>query len=194
MAEEQAQGQETPASPKKKQTIMMLGILVAVMAIEGGGIYFAVKILGGGPSAAVAEGLAQASAGGAAEGHGEGHGGGHGDHGEAAPVARDAELAVTKLKAPNLKSGRLYLYEIEIYAKTKQEKSAELKALLEASKASIDDRLNRVVRSADPQDLQEDGLETIRRQVRHEISKIVGDEKMIDEILIPKCTPFKVDY
>jgi flagellar basal body-associated protein FliL len=51
-----------------------------------------------------------------------------------------------------------------------------------------------VIRSSEPQDLQEDGLETLRRQIRHELSQVVGDEKMIEEILIPKCTPFKVDY
>ena len=93
-----------------------------------------------------------------------------------------------------MKSGRLFLYDIEVYAKTKKEKAETLKKMLESYKATIEDRLNRVVRAAEPQDLQEDGLETIRRQVKHELSQIVGDEKMIEEILIPKCTPFKVDY
>jgi len=191
MADEEAKGQEVAANPKKKQTLLMLGVLLFVMLAEGGGVYFAVKFFGGGPSKVSAEGLSQAKPG----GEGGGHGGGHGEEGgEAGPVLQDAELPVTKFKAPNLKSGRLYLYELEVYAKTKQEKSATLKKLLEACKASIDDRLNRVVRSADPQDLQEDGLETIRRQIRHELNQVVGDEKMIEEILIPKCTPFKVDY
>lgn len=190
MADQEAKGQETPAvNPKKKQTILMLGVLLFVMLAEGGGIYFAVKFFGGGPSKVSAEGLAQTKHGGGGEGGGEGKEGA-----EAGPVLQDAELPVTKFKAPNLKSGRLYLYEMEVYAKTRQEKSATLKKLLEACKASIDDRLNRVVRSADPQDLQEDGLETIRRQIRHELNQVVGDEKMIEEILIPKCTPFKVDY
>jgi flagellar basal body-associated protein FliL len=93
-----------------------------------------------------------------------------------------------------MKSGRLFLYDIEVYAKTKREKAEALKKMLEGYKATIEDRLSRVVRAAEPQDLQEDGLETIRRQVKHELGQIVGDEKMIDEILIPKCTPFKVDY
>lgn len=190
-----AQGQEeskSAASPKKKQTFLMLGVLLFVMAAEGGGIYFAVKFFGEGPAKASAEGLAPAKHSG---GEGGGHGGGEGkEGGEAAALPENAELQVTKIKAPNLKSGRLYLYEMEVFAKTKQDKAAALKKMFETSKASIDDRLNRVVRSADPQDLQEDGLETIRRQIRHELNQVVGDEKLIEEILIPKCTPFKVDY
>ncbi len=198
MPEENAKGQDAKAvvPKKKKQTLLMLGALLFVMAAEGGGIYFAVKFLGNGPAEASAEGLAPTSHGGEAEGEGEG--GGHGaaaGHGaEAGLAVRDAELPVASFKAPNLKSGRLYLYQMEVYAKTKQEKSAALKSLLEANKATIEDRLNRVIRSAEPQDLQEDGLETVRRQIRHELNQIVGDDKMIDEVLIPKCTPYKVDY
>jgi flagellar basal body-associated protein FliL len=191
VAEEQ--GKTPPADKpvvggKKKQTLMMLGILLFVMAVEGGVIYFAVKFLGGGPQTVVAEGLATATASG-------GHGGGHGSEGEATTaVTPNAELQVAKLKAPNMKSGRLFLYDIEVYAKTKKEKAETLKTMLESYKATIEDRLSRVVRAAEPQDLQEDGLETIRRQVKHELGQIVGDEKMVEEILIPKCTPFKVDY
>ncbi len=195
MAEEQAKGQtaETtlPANTgKKKQTLLMMGILLAVMAIEGGGVYFAVKTFGGGPSKVAAEGLATAA-------KSSSHGGGHGSEAEAdkdAELPQDAELLVAKLRAPNMKSGRLFMYDIEVYAKTKREKAATLKKLLEASKATIEDRLCRVVRSSEPQDLQEDGLETMRRQLKHELGQIVGEEKMVEEILIPKCTPFKVDY
>lgn len=187
MADEQKEvsADKSAAPAKKKQTFMMLGILVAVMLVEGGGIYFAVKFFGGGPVDAAAAGLTPTA------GTGEGHGG---DAHGAPAVAQSAELPVTKFKAPNLKTGRLYLYEIEIYARTSQEKAEDLKKRLEANKATIDDRLNRVIRSSEPQDLQEDGLETLRRQIRHELSQVVGDEKMIEEILIPKCTPFKVDY
>jgi len=184
VAQEQAQAQpaEKPGgSTKKKQTLMMLGILLFVMAAEGGGVYFAVKFFGGGPKVVVAEGLTAL-----------GHGGGT-DAG-AAGVPQDVELSVVKFKAPNMKSGRLFLYDIEVYAKTKKDRSETLKKLLDNYKATLEDRLGRVVRAAEPQDLQEDGLETIRRQVRHEVGQVVGDEKLIDEILIPKCTPFKVDY
>ena len=191
MAEEKAESQsaEMPvASGKKKQTLMMLAILLLVMGVEGGGIYFAVKYLGGGPKTVAAEGLAPAAK------SGGGHGGEAGEGEKGAEVTEDTELQVVKFKAPNMKSGRLFLYDMEIYAKAKREKADVLKKMIESYKATIEDRLNRVVRAAEPQDLQEDGLETIRRQVRHELNQIVGDEKMIEEILIPKCTPFKVDY
>jgi flagellar basal body-associated protein FliL len=188
VAQEQAQAQpvDKPAgSAKKKQTLMMLGVLLFVMMAEGGGVYFAVKFFGSGPKVAAAEGLASF-----------GRPGGRGDwaDGSTGGATQDVELPVVKFKAPNMKSGRLFLYDIEVYARTKKEKAEPLKKLLESYKATLEDRLNRVVRAAEPQDLQEDGLETIRRQVRHEVGQVVGDEKLIDEILIPKCTPFKVDY
>lgn len=187
MSQEQAQNQsaEKPAgSSRKKQTLMMLGVLLVVMLAEGGGVYFAVKFFGGGPKVVVAEGLSSI---GMPGGHGEGAAG-------STDASRDVELAVVKFKAPNMKSGRLFLYDIEVYAKTKKDRADTLKKLLENYKATLEDRLSRVVRAAEPQDLQEDGLETIRRQVRHEVGQVVGDEKLVDEILIPKCTPFKVDY
>ncbi len=193
MAEEQAKGQAAETAPastgKRKQTLLMLGILLFVMAAEGGGIYFAVKTLGGGPSKVAAEGLVSPTSSG-----GHGGAGGESETAKDAELSQDVELPVAKLRAPNMKSGRLFLYDLEVFAKTGKEKANTLKKLLEGSKATIEDRLSRVVRSADPQDLQEDGLETIRRQVKHEISQVVGDEKIVEEILIPKCTPFKVDY
>ncbi len=184
------QAEKIVAPDKKKQTLKMLGVLLLVMAVEGGGIYFAVKYFGGGPQTVAAEGLAPIG------GHGEAAGGGHseGGAGRAAAGMSDAELPVVKVKAPNMKTGRLFLYDIEIYAKAKKEHADQLQALLDGYKATIEDRLNRIVRAAEPQDLHEDGLQTIRRQIKHELGQIVGDQKMIEEILIPKCTPYKVDY
>ncbi len=183
MPQEQARAQpaDKPAgSGKKKQTLVMVGILLFVMMAEGGGVYFAVKFFGGGPKVVAAEGLSTLGRGGGPDGPGD--------------LVQDVELPVVKFKAPNMKSGRLFLYDIEVYAKTKKDRGDTLKKLIDNYKATLEDRLNRVVRAAEPQDLQEDGLETIRRQVRHEVGQVVGDEKLIDEILIPKCTPFKVDY
>jgi len=42
-----------------------------------------------------------------------------------------------------------------------------------------------VIRSADPKFLQEPGLETIRRQIKFELDKVLGDDKIIVDLLIP---------
>lgn len=152
MADDKAKDQEkAPANPKKKQTMLMVSILAVVMVVEGVGVFCAVKFLGGGPAIATAEGLA------GADGHGAEGGGQGGSHGEESGASNQpAELPVTKLKAPNLKSGRLYIYEMEIYARVKPDKSAALKKTLEGTRATIDDRLNRIIRSADPSRAQPD--------------------------------------
>jgi len=165
---------QTPAeSNKRKQTIVMIAAVAAIMLLEAGGIFLAVRFFGGGPAPAEAVGLVEKPI---------------------TELSDDVEVPVVKFKAPNMKTGKLFLYDIEVYARVKKDRAEELTKILETYKATVEDRLARVIRSADPQDLREDGLETLRRQIKHELSQIVGDEKMIEEILIPRCTPFRADY
>jgi flagellar basal body-associated protein FliL len=60
------------------------------------------------------------------------------------------------------------------------------KQIAEANKARINDRVNVVIRSAEPKDLNEPGLETIKRRLKHELARVMGDEQLIQEILIPE--------
>ena len=52
----------------------------------------------------------------------------------------------------------------------------------------------RIVRSAEPQYLQEDGLETIRRQIKFELERILGEDVKIVEVLVPECTPYPTGF
>ena len=48
----------------------------------------------------------------------------------------------------------------------------------------------------DPEKLgggSEPGLETLRRQVKSQLEIIIGDG-MIDEVLVPRCIPFRADF
>jgi flagellar basal body-associated protein FliL len=60
------------------------------------------------------------------------------------------------------------------------------KGLIDARKATIRDRLDTLLRNADPKYLNEPGLETLRRQIKFELDKVFKDEKLVDEILITK--------
>jgi len=39
----------------------------------------------------------------------------------------------------------------------------------------------------------EPGLETLRRQMKHQLDEIIG-EGMIEEVLIPRCIPYRQDF
>jgi flagellar basal body-associated protein FliL len=58
--------------------------------------------------------------------------------------------------------------------------------MLQERKASIEDRITTVIRSADPAHLAEPGLETLKRQFKFELDKITEDETLIRQVLIPK--------
>jgi len=168
-----AKPQGSQGGGSRKQTLIMIGAVAAIMALEAGVIFLAVKFFGGGPAPVEAVGLVE---------------------GTSAGLSDETEMLVVKFKAPNMKSGKTFLYDMEVYVRVKNDKLEQLKNVLETYKATIEDRLNRVVRSAEPEDLREDGLQTLRRQIKHELGQIIGDEKIIEEVLIPRCTPFRVGY
>jgi flagellar basal body-associated protein FliL len=60
----------------------------------------------------------------------------------------------------------------------------------------IKDRVRTIIAQSDPDKLiggAEPGLETLRRQVKYQLDEIIG-EGLIDEVLVPKCIPFRTDF
>ena len=145
-------------------------IVGAKNALGGGGNYAAMKFLGAEPAAASASQ----------------------DGGQTSAPARDepdkevAEVLITVTDASNNVSGRLYVYHIEVSALVEAGKKDRLAELIEHRKSTIRDRINGVIRGADPKHLDEPGLETIRRQIEFELNKVFEDDSLILELLIPK--------
>lgn len=161
------------AAPKKRGG-KTIGIVAAVMIVEGLAIFFVMKSMGSHPDPVAA-----------AEEH--------------APTTKkvehdEVELNLVQLRALNIKSGRPVLYGIKVFVRVEADKSEAVKALLEKKKATIEDAVARIVRSADPSHLTEDGLETLRRQIQYELGRITNDESCIGEILIPECTPYPTGF
>jgi len=68
--------------------------------------------------------------------------------------------------------------------------------MLKDNKALIEDRLSTLIRESDPEKLGggvEPGLETLHRQVKYQLDRIVG-EGMIEDVLVPRCIAFRTDY
>jgi flagellar basal body-associated protein FliL len=83
-------------------------------------------------------------------------------------------------------TGKLITLKIRVSALVASADAERAKTLVEANKARINDRINFVVRSAEPQDLNEPGLETIKRRIKHELAKVLDDERLLQEVLIPE--------
>lgn len=201
-AEAPAKGAAAPAEEKKggggggllSKTPILIG---AVMVIEAVMLFAGFKFLMGGPKQAAAievvTGDAPKSEGG--EGHGEGE---HGEAGPAKKVDKNAqiELPLVEFRAPNKQSGRTFIYDVAIFVVTRKENESKVKDAIKDREALIKDRVRTIIAESDPDKLEgrsEPNLDTLRRQVKCQLDDIIG-EGLIDEVLVPRCIPFRTDY
>jgi flagellar basal body-associated protein FliL len=160
-------------------------LLGGVMVIEAAVLFAGFKLLGAKSQPAAGATL---TTGEAAEGQGA--------EGATAKKAQTVEISVTDLKALNRASGHTYLFDLSIYVVIKSEKEQTVTDIFKADKALIDDRIRTIIAESDPEKLggaSEPGLETLRRQIKFQLDRIVG-EGNIEEVLVPRCIPFRTDY
>lgn len=105
---------------------------------------------------------------------------------EAAPVDQTSEVDIVDCRPSNNATGRLQTYRLRVSALVRSQDAEKVNGLVESNRARIEDRVNFVIRSAEPHHLEEPGLETIKRRVKKELDQILGDEQLILEILIPE--------
>ena len=127
---------------------------------------------------------------------------GHGGEGEPAPAAapvdpkKQIEIMVVEFRAPNKIGGKTFLYDVSMYAVVKARNKTQVETAFKERGALIKDRVRTIIAQSDPDKLgggAEPGLETLRRQVRYQLEQIVG-EGLIDEVLVPRCIPFRTDF
>jgi flagellar basal body-associated protein FliL len=168
---------------------VLIGI---VMVLEAAVLFAGFKFLGGGPKqAAGAEATEHDAA-----GHGDGHGGGDGKEKPKEGKKKAVEVQVLELRAPNKVSGRTLLFDVMIVVRAKGEHEDALKAKIADNKALITDRVRTIMAQSDPEKLgggSEPGLETLRRQVKYQLDEVFG-EGMVEEVLVPRCIPFRADF
>jgi len=192
-ATEKTDGAKKGAGGLMAKTPVLLGL---VMVIEAAVLFAGFKFLGGGPKPASAVELAEKEGGGEEpklDAHGNPIPGS-----EKKKVDKDhaVELNVVDFKAPNTQNGRRYLYDVSVYVSVKAEFETKVKDRIKDRDALIRDRLRTIIGQMDPEKLgggSEPGLETLRRQVKSQLEIIIGDG-MIDEVLVPRCIPFRADF
>ena len=188
--------QEQPkAKPKRGKLIL---IVAALMGLEGVGVFILVKALSSPPQIAEAgehEGVAEAHADDAAEeGHAKNaeseHGGDAKTGGKGEKQAKlslaQSEIELPECRPSNRETGKLILFRMRVSVLVSTPQVERAKALIDANKSKIHDRINYVIRSADPLHLNEPGLETIKRRIKQELDGVTGDADLIQEVLIPE--------
>ena len=172
-----------PAAPEKSGGLLtkLPVLLSGVMVLEAVVLFAGFKLLGGKPQqASAADVVMEAER--AAKGGGD--------------KRKTVEVQVVEFKAPNKSNGRTFLYDVSIYVVTKAEFEQRVRDTFKDKGALIQDRIRTIIAESDPEKLgggSEPGLETLRRQVKYQLDEIVGDG-VIDEVLVPRCIPFRTDY
>jgi flagellar basal body-associated protein FliL len=172
------------------KTPVMLG---GVMLLEAVVLFAGFKFLMGGPKQAAAVEVTTTEGAVGEGGHGEaGHGG------AAKKVDRKAqvEIPIVEFRAPNKQSGRTFIYDVSIYAITKGDNEEKVKEIVKEREALIKDRVRTIIAQSDPEKLEggsEPNLDTLRRQVKVQLDDVIG-EGIIEEVLVPRCIPFRTDY
>jgi len=167
-----------PKSPSRKKPLLIVAVL---MVLEGVAVFFGTKMLAGsGPATADAAHTAPSGS--------HGGGGEHGGEGaKSAPIESEfGEIAVSECRPTNRESGRMVTFRMRVSVLVKAPELERTKGLIEINKARIDDRINFVIRSADPEFLNEPTLATIKRRLKAEFDRLLGDEHLIEEVLIPE--------
>ena len=172
MAEEPAANQPAPT---KKKLPLILGIVAAVALLEAGVFLLVFKMSGNGPTVAKAESS-------------------HAIEGPAAAVASQpaavAEVTVQRnLRVPNEKSGRMWIYDMDITVVVSTNDKERLEGLVKQRAGEIGDTLAGIVRSAPDRMLRETDLRALRYQVMEALREIVGEENLIQRVLIPRFVP-----
>lgn len=168
MADTHQINDDAPSAGSPKSRRMLTVVIAAALVLgEGLGIFIITRMLYYQPKAAAAGALTSEQ--------------------QALRAAEDqVELALPEIDAFNKREGRLYLYNIEVTLLVPKNRAEEIQKILDMRKSTIMDRFNTVIRSADNKYLNEPGLDTLRRQFQFELNKILGDDHIVQDLLIPR--------
>ncbi|NLF30704.1 MAG: hypothetical protein GX591_07430 [Planctomycetes bacterium] len=153
----------------RRLPIKSILIIALIMLLEGGmfAVYLVMK-----PSPSTAE---------AAVGNAE------------APKEPTAEAVIIENgRFPNRKTGRLYMYDMEIAIQVDQAVFDRVKEQRIANEALILDRIRSIVARAEPSYFDEHELQTLKRQIRIMLDEILG-ENTVKEVFIKTCNPYRIE-
>lgn len=180
---EQVEQAVNEAEKKEKRKMLIMGVvLVGIMLLEGIGVFVAMKMFGSKPADAQAA-LKDDQP---------------GEDSEEPKLSK--ELLVEEIEAPNTLSNRSYLVQMTVQASVAENEFEQVELAFEANRARIRDRLEQVIRAADPDMLSlsqaakpDVELKGIRSRFKTILEEVCG-ENTIEEVIITRYMPMPVDY
>lgn len=160
--EEKAQGKKTGGA---KGRITSIVIVASIMVGEAVAIFLLANAVSTAPAPALA-----------------GDGGGAGGTNQ---VPELAEIELAECRPSNVTSGRFITFHIRVSGLVAAKDLDRARELIRTNQARIEDRVNVVIRSAEPKELSEPGLETIRRRLKEELGRVLNDGELVKQVLIP---------
>lgn len=164
---------EAVQAPKRKRSVVTLGIFGGVMLVEGIAIFACMKFFGADPDPT--QGLEATEA-------------------TTQPWEESQELEVGNLRVLNTDGRRAMLYNVRVVIRVHHTNREKIEEFLESRRSTVEDAMSRVIRRAEERHLAEPGLETLRRQIRFELGVLLGDESIIEQVLIPGFTPLPTGF
>ncbi len=134
-----------------------------------------------------------------AEAGGEAHGEKEGEHGAKDAAAKGSVtglgevLVVKNFRVPNNKSGRLFIYDIDLSIVVAASDKERLEKMVKERNAEIADTIAQIIRRASEKTLTEDDLRALRYQIKEGLLEIIKDEKLVQRVLIPRFVPIRAD-
>lgn len=173
--EQDAASEAQPAPPAmKKGRFGTIGLVGGIMLLEGVGIFAAMKFLGSDPDPTVGmeQGLTPTTK----------------------PWEESQELLVAKVRVLNSNGPKAMLYNVKVVVRVHHQNQSKVQEFCDSRKSTVEDAISRVIRSAEERHLGEPGLETLKRQIRHELGVLLGDDSLVEQVLIPECMPMPTGY
>lgn len=167
-------GDAAPAPGKKKLPLKTIIVVVAVMAIEAAAIVVVMGMMSPKPTQAQTEAK-------------------HLDNDDS-ELTQEIQLVADKFQ--NLTTGRVWIWDVEMYVQVKNKNAEAVEAILERRKNEIHEQINQIIGRAQHAQLKEPERQTILRQVSALVEKIAPGEEghpLVERVMIPRFRGFPTD-
>lgn len=168
----EANTEATP--PRKRPSLKMLGAVAGLMALEGAALVGFMSLTG--PRAAHA---------------------GTELEGEVPDLELPVEIELVSDKFQNMQSGRVWLWDLQVFLKVSKKHEAHVRGELERRSAEITEGISHIIRRAQHAHLKEPELRTLNRQLSAFLEGVIGPDpdgqSRIERILIPRCKGYQAD-
>lgn len=170
MADEAPKDTEKPAG-KGRLSPKLLAAILAVMAVEGAGVFVFMTMMSGGPQDAAAEIVSE----------------------EEDPEAL-VEVLLTDEQYQNMTSNQVWIWEAEIYLKVRRKNLDFVQTQLEHRSAEIQEGITQIFRRAKLTELREPDFRTGSRQLTALINDVFGEDvdglPRVERLVIAKLRGF----